>query len=51
VEAEFRDVDVTGERRLVQRFDVCQPHRELEAFEIDAPVDDRIEDEAVVRAR
>src|SRR5262249_39448854 len=35
----------------VQRFDIGHPHRELEPFEIDALVDDRVEHETVVGAR
>jgi hypothetical protein len=49
--AQFRDVDLTAKGCLVQRFDVRKTHVEFEPFEIDAPVDDRIEHEAVVRAR
>ena len=48
--AQLRDVGLARERRLVQRLDVREAHRELEPFEIDPPVDDRVEHEAVVRA-
>ena len=34
--AQLGDVGVAGERGRVQRFDVGQPHRELEPFEVDA---------------
>src|SRR5581483_2101216 len=46
--AQLADVDAAGERRGVQRLDVGQAHVEIEALEIDAPVHNRIEHEAVV---
>ena len=48
---QLRDVRLAGKRRGIQRFDVCHADRELETLEIDPPVDDRVEHEAIVRAR
>src|SRR5262245_3821595 len=47
---ELRDVDGPIERRAVEAFNVVEAYRQLEIFEIDASVDDRVEHEAVVRA-
>ena len=49
--AQLGDVGLAGERGVVERLDVGEPDRELQPFEIDPPVHDRVEHEAVVRAR
>src|SRR5205823_613304 len=48
---DLRDRGVAGERGMVQRLDVHQSNRELEALQVDPPIHDRIEHEAVVRTR
>ncbi len=49
VETELGDVDVAREGAMIQRLDVGERHAELEPLEIDAPMHDRVEHEAVVR--
>ena len=49
--AELRDVQPAGKCRAIQRFDVVEADVELQSLEVDAPVHDRVEDEAIVRAR
>src|SRR4029453_10379072 len=51
VKTELGDVHLMRECRLVQRFHVGHANRELEPFEVDPPIDDRVEHEAVVRTR
>jgi len=50
VVTQLGDVGLTGKRRFIQRFDVRHADRELQAFEVDPAIDDRIEHEAIVRA-
>ena len=50
VVTELGDVGVAGERGLVERLDIGEARGKLEPFEIDPPVHDRVEHEAVVRA-
>src|SRR5262245_36745788 len=51
VVTELGDVDGPVERGAVERFHVVETNRELETLDVDSLVDDRVEHEAVVRAR
>src|SRR5690606_14237060 len=51
VKAQLGNVGLPRERGLVERLDIVEPDRDVQALEIDAPVHDGVEDEAVVRAR
>jgi hypothetical protein len=49
--AELCNLGLPVESRSVQGLDVGQMQREVEAFQIDPSVDDRIDHETVVRTR
>jgi hypothetical protein len=49
MKTELRDVRIAGKGFPVERLDVGHPHVELESLQIDTPVDDRVEHEAVIR--
>src|SRR5262249_56047669 len=48
---QFCDLSLAGERCIIEGFDVRQIDIEVESLEIDTTIHDRVEHEAIVRAR